>query len=82
MDEPFELPVVYKGEELAFSARLLQLGYTHKFAVVVNGQEILFEPDEERDYRAVIEPEQMEGKTDVNKELIKAIVDAIEAAVK
>jgi hypothetical protein len=36
MDEPFDLPVTYKGEELLFNARFLQFGYTHKFAVAVN----------------------------------------------
>jgi len=35
-------------------AKLIVTGYTHKFGVDVNGQNIIFEPDEERNYRAVI----------------------------
>ena len=61
MDEPFDLPVTYKGEELLFPFELLMLGYTHKFQVEVNGQTILFEPDEERNDRAVVNAEQ-DGK--------------------
>ena len=61
MDEPFGLPVTYKGKELLFPARLLMQSYTHKFQVEVNGQVVLFKPDEERNYRAVIDPEQMES---------------------
>ena len=52
MDEQFELPVEYKGEQLLFKASLIVTGYTHKFNVDVNGQMVIFEPDEERNYRA------------------------------
>ena len=81
MDEPFELLVTYKGKELLFPVQLLMLGYTHKFQVEVNGQQVLFEPDEERNYRAVIEPEQVE-RSRIDVELLKAIAGAIEAVVK
>jgi CRISPR/Cas system-associated exonuclease Cas4 (RecB family) len=54
MDEEFELPVEYKGHQYLFKSTLLVFGFTHKFRVDVNGQMILFEPDEERNYRAVI----------------------------
>jgi hypothetical protein len=50
MEEQFELPVEYKGQELMLKASLLVTGYTHKFNVDVNGQNIIFEPDEERNY--------------------------------
>jgi hypothetical protein len=60
MDEPFELPVNYEGEEILFQARLLQFGYTHRFAVKIHGQDVYFEPDEERNYRAMMEPEHLE----------------------
>ncbi len=76
MDEPFELPVTYKGNELLFPARLFMLGYIHKFQVQVNGYEVFFEPDEERNYRAVIDPEQVESSK-VDVELLKAIAGAL-----
>ena len=57
MDEEFEIPVVYKNQQLFFKARLLQLGlYTHKIRVDVYGTEVFFEVDEERNYRAYIDP--------------------------
>jgi hypothetical protein len=37
MDEPFELPVKYNGQELYFTSQLLVYGYTPKFQVTVNG---------------------------------------------
>jgi hypothetical protein len=82
MDELFELPVFYKGKELLFPARLLQLGYTHRFVVDVYGQEVFFEPDEERNYRALVEPEQLEGNKKIDVELLKTIAERIEAVLK
>ncbi len=81
MYEPFEIPVIYKGKELSFPAKLLKLGYTHKIHVDVNGQDILFEPDEERNYRAIVDPEKL-GSNQIDFELLKAISQAIEAIVK
>ena len=54
MDDQFELPVEYKGEHLLLNASSLVTGYNHKFNVDVNGLIIVFEPDEERNYRAVL----------------------------
>jgi hypothetical protein len=82
MDEPFEIPVIYKGEEWLFPARLLQHGYTHRFQVEVNGYEVLFEPDEEQNYRAMISPEKLHGINKMDIELLKAIAGAIEIIVK
>ncbi len=42
MDDQFELPVEYNGKEYMFPASLLVTGFTHKFIVDVNGQEIIF----------------------------------------
>ena len=80
MDESFELPVIYRGTECLFSTRLLQLGYTHKFQVVVDEMEIIFEPDEERAYRAIVDPESMSKHLDAG--LLQAIAAAIENVLK
>ncbi len=37
------------------------LGYIHKLKVEVNGLEVLFEQDEEKNYRGVIDPQQVES---------------------
>ena len=82
MDEPFELPVTYKNEALLFPARLLHIGYTHRFSINVNGREILFEPDEEGNYRALIELGEQDEKERVNVDLLKAIAVAINHVLK
>ena len=67
---------------MLFPARLVQLGYTHKFSVDVQGQEIFFEPDEERNYRALIGPEQLERNKKLDIELLKAIAESIETILR
>jgi hypothetical protein len=75
MYDQFELPVDFKGEELMIPARLLQLGYLHKFQEV-KGEVLLFERDEEGNYRALVDAEKT--KQVINTELLKAIADALE----
>jgi hypothetical protein len=57
MDEPFLIPVSYKGVEREFEATLQVLGYTHRFNVQVEGAEVIFERDEEGQYRAIVSQE-------------------------
>lgn len=82
MTDEFEIPIDYKGQEYVFKARLLNFGYTYKIQVDVNGIDVLFEPDEERAYRAVVAPEFMEGKHKIDGDLLQAIVTTIESATK
>jgi hypothetical protein len=82
MNESFDIPVSFKGETLFFSSRLLQCGYTHKFVVDVYGQPVYFEPDEERNYRAIIETADINTNKELNFELLKAVAHAIEAIIK
>ncbi len=82
MNETFEIPVLYKGKELEFAAKLVVTGYTHKIVADVNGTEVSFEPDEESNYRAVIDQAKMEQIKNPDVELLKAIADSIEAIVK
>ena len=77
MDEQFDLPVQYKGDQLIFKSSLIVHGYTHKFNVDVNGQTIVFEPDEERNYRAVINPSDLEKNKNIDIELLKNIAEAL-----
>ena len=82
MNEPFELPVTYKGEELNFPARLLQLGYTHRFMVELNGIEVAFEPDEERNYRALVDISLLERNKKLDIELLQVIANTLESIVR
>lgn len=53
MNEPFNLPVVYKGEEQELRARFERWGHTHRIAVLIGETTVTFEPDEEGSYRAL-----------------------------
>ncbi len=53
MQEGFELPVVYKGEELEFGSRLVISGYVYQFIIIVNDRELVFEKDDAGEYRVV-----------------------------
>ena len=53
MNEPFNLPITYRGEEQEFKARFERWGYTHRIAVLIDETTVTFEPDEEGGYRAL-----------------------------
>ncbi len=79
MDEPFSITVGYHGKEYSFEARLVTVGYTHKFVVMINGMEVIYEPDEERNYRAIINVADQVKVKDKDVELIKAVGDKIQS---
>ena len=37
-----------------YEARLVAVGYIHKFIVMINHMEVIYELDEERNYRAIL----------------------------
>ncbi|MCF3108787.1 hypothetical protein LL912_08350 [Niabella sp. CC-SYL272] len=53
MEHFFELPVMYKDEELLLKGRLVTFAYTYKFYVIVHGQELIFERDDEQKFRVL-----------------------------
>ncbi len=81
MDEHLIIPVNYKGKEHDFPCRVLATGYTHKIEVDVNGLLVLFEPDEDQNYRALVDESQLKNiKVDVD--LLNAIAQVIESIRK
>ena len=78
MMDLFELPVEYQGKEILFPAELLPMGFTHKIKVTIEGTEILFEPDEERNYRAMIPDAEIENRDRLNKPLLKQICNTLD----
>lgn len=70
MNEPFNLPVSYQGEELELKARFERWGYTHRMAVLIGETTVTFEPDEEGGYRAF-------GDGGVEVGLLQAIVEKL-----
>jgi hypothetical protein len=79
VDEPFEIPVVYKGKELIFPAAVIRYGYVHPIVVDVDEQIIYVEKDEEGNYRAIADEK---NNKDLDRELVCAIVSSVEANLK
>lgn len=82
MDESFEIPVTFNAKEILFPASLVTSGYTYKIHVDVYGQLVSFERDEERNFRAVINGEEMDKSAKMDKELIKEIANTLESLFK
>lgn len=75
MEHFFDLPVSYQEEELTFRGRLVTFGYAYKFYVIIEGQELVFEKDDEMNYRAINAAEH--SKT-VPTELIEAVIASLQ----
>lgn len=75
--EEFNLPVNYKGREEIFNVQLKITGYTYRLVVDVYGQPINFERDEERNFRALLDYDDVNKAPGIDSDLVKAIGDAI-----
>ncbi|HEX7905730.1 MAG TPA: hypothetical protein VF487_17780 [Chitinophagaceae bacterium] len=82
MEEDFELPVHYNNDELHFPTRLLNYGYSYKLEVIIDGDPVLFEPDEERNWRAVLTEEDIFSNKKINAKLLEAIAVAMDSLLK
>jgi hypothetical protein len=52
--EHFEFNIEHRGETKTFHGTFGKYGYSYRFIVDVDGSEVIFEPDEERNLRAVV----------------------------
>lgn len=75
MEHYFELPVAYNREELNFKGRLATFGYVYKFYIVVDGRELVFEKDDEGEYRVLTEKDDKHKPVDAG--LLQAIITAL-----
>ena len=82
MEEEFQLPVSFNNKELNFPARLLNYGYSYKLEVSIDDTKLLFERDEERNWRALISYEDIMADKKISVELVKAIALSIEEILK
>ncbi len=79
MEESFIVEVEIEGKEYCFEGRLVTVGYTHKFLVLINSLEVSYEPDEERNYRAILNEADQGKVTGSDIALIRAVGDKIQA---
>lgn len=77
MSESFEIPVDYKGKEHLFPAELISTGYSYKIIVDVFDTLVSYEPDEERNFRAVIDYENMQKNDLPDKALLEEIANTL-----
>ena len=77
MDELL-LPLIYQGEEIELPVRMYAYGYTFRVEVMIGETPVIFEPDEEGSYRALVSPELIEKNKMLNRELLQAIAEALE----
>ncbi len=82
MDEQFKLPVLHNGKQYMLPAALKVTGYTYRFEVEVNGQCIFFEPDEEKNYRAMQKNIDSKDVRPVDTDFLRAICLFIESFLK
>ena len=73
MENIFSIEIRHNGAALTFDARLDTIGFVHKILIKVNGIDVTFEPDEERNYRAMVQPSQMASLKEPDMHIIAAI---------
>ena len=73
MDTSFEIPLTYKSKDINFPAEYISTGYSYKINVDVFGQIISFEPDEERNFRALVSYDEIHEADGIDKNLIELI---------
>jgi hypothetical protein len=78
-EEHFTLPVRIEGKESELPARLVAFPYTYKIYVETGRGELVFEPDEERNLRAVVQ-EGIAGN--ISAELVNHIGAALEQLLR
>jgi len=79
MEHNFELPVLHKGEELILNGRLIASAFSYKFFIIVNGTELIFEKDDEGEFRVLVQ--EGEEKQLPDKALVADILDALQLIV-
>ena len=78
MNDSFVLYVSYQGQEYSFEVQLSTLGYLHKFLVIINEIEVTYEPDEERNYRAILSEANLIKVKDRDRALIQAVGEKLQ----
>jgi len=77
MPESFELPVWYKEKELMLPAELQAWSTSHRIIVHIEDFPFIFEPDEERNYRAVLSPDDRIKAEKIDRHLLEAIAETL-----
>ncbi len=82
MEDRFSIDVVHNNKEVIFDAHLVTIGYIPQFHILINGIEVVYEPDEERNYRAIVEPSKIALLKTTDMELIQLVGQRLEELTK
>ncbi len=82
MDEELILPVVYMGKEYGFPFRVLVQGFATRYAVLVEGVEVIYERDDSGEFRALVYDQEQTGARLPEPGLLQAISEVIEMLSK
>jgi hypothetical protein len=82
MAETFVITASYKNQQRDFDATFTAFGFSYRIEVVVDGQPVVFEPDEEKKYRAYLPPGADHVQPLPDPLLLKAIAEALEKAFR
>ena len=72
--DTFDIPITWKDAELCFPARFVAAGFITKMIVDVYGREFMLEPDEEGQYRVLLDAEELDQHSGKDLPLLKEIV--------
>ena len=76
-DNSFDVPLNYKNKDISFQAEYISAGYSYKINVDVYGQIISFEPDQERNFRALLSYDDLSHSDTIDKALVEQIGHAL-----
>jgi len=77
MHKTFDLPVWYNGKEIMFPAELQPCGYTHRITLHIEHIPFIFEPDEEKNYRAILMDQDRKKLGKIDPYLLQAIAETL-----
>ena len=75
-------PFPWEANAFSFPAKLLAYGYSYKIEVKVHNTKVIFEPDEERKWRALLNYEDLNSNKEISVELLKAIASSLDEILK
>lgn len=79
MDQEFEIPLTYRGQELLVPAQLRVQGYSYRIETLVQGTALYFERDDAGDFRAIVPPETPAETRLPDTALVQAVAEALTA---
>jgi hypothetical protein len=72
-----DFEITIEGKE--YKGELITFGYSYKIVFIINDVQVAFEPDEERNFRAIVPIEETDK---IKPELLKSIVEELEFNLK